>query len=107
MTGKKYAEHLPHILLIAPIPQLSPFSQVPLVARHAGGAPPFHLQIHIARTTHNSSHARKRHALFGQAESQYLFSWDSRLHQLFFTGCRMLEIGNQHPIKLPSTNLVR
>src|SRR6267143_3715776 len=43
------------------------FSRVPqvaLVTRPADAAPPFHLQIHIARTTQTFSLARKRHALF-------------------------------------------
>jgi hypothetical protein len=59
------------------------FSRVPqvaLVARPVETAPPFHLQIHIARTTQTFSHARKRHALFWQAEAQYLFPWHSRLY---------------------------
>ena len=46
------------------VPQFPLFSRVPHVARPSGAAPPFHLQIHIARTTQNSRHARKRHALF-------------------------------------------
>ena len=89
------------------VPQLPLFSRVPHVARPSGAAPPFHLQIHIARTTHTSGHASKRQALFGYAESQHLFPWHSRLYQLFFTGGRMLEIGDQHPIELPSTNPVK
>jgi hypothetical protein len=57
--------------------------------------------------TQNVDHARKCHALFGQAEPQYLFPWHSRLYQPFFTSCRMLEIGNQHPIKMPVSDPVR
>lgn len=75
-------------------------------SRPVGTAPPFHLQFHIAGTTLICYHARKRRALSGQAESQDLFPWHSRLNQLFFTGCRVLEIGDQHPIKLPSANPV-
>lgn len=64
-------------ILVPPVPHIAPlkshlarrtlFSRVPhvaLVARPAETAPPFHLQIQITRTTQNSSHARKRYALF-------------------------------------------
>ena len=80
VKGENYARliaQVPRFSLFSHIQHVTPFSRVPqvaLVARPAGGAPPFHLQIQIERATHNVDYERKRHALFGQAESQYLFS---------------------------------
>jgi len=70
-------------------------------------APPFHLQIHLARTTDNVDHARKRQILLRQAEPQDFFPWHSRLNQLFFAGFRAIEIRNQHLIKMPAGDLFR
>ena len=92
--------------------RIDPFDQINRTDQthqtdHFEIAPPFHLQIQIARTTKNSRHTRKRHALFGQPESQHLFPWHSRLYQLFFTRSRMFEISDQHPIKLPASDPIR
>ena len=95
---------LPGLLLILSPHQIDKTDLIDQID-HLETAPPFHLQMQIADTAQPV--ARKRQALSWQTESQHFFPWHSRLDQLFFAQCRMIEIRDQDPIELPSTHPLR